>query len=86
MVIEESLRDFYSANHLDERWMGIDIADKRLTVWPMRLIPKSLRDWLKVHDAHHLITGYDTDLAGEVEIAAWRKWSTVSASWTVNWF
>ena len=32
---------------------------------------KSLRDWLKVHGAHHLITGYDTDLAGEAEIAAW---------------
>ena len=51
--------------------MGIAIADERLKIWPMRLIPKSLRDWLKVHDAHHLITGYDTDLAGEVEIAAW---------------
>ena len=71
MVIEESLKEFYRANHLDEHWMGIAIADKRLKVWPMRLIPKSLRDWLKVHDAHHLITGYDTDLAGEAEIAAW---------------
>ena len=71
MVIEESLKEFYRANHLDEHWMGIAIANKRLKVWPMRLIPKSLRDWLKIHDAHHLITGYDTDLAREAEIAAW---------------
>ena len=71
MVIEESLKEFYRANHLDEHWMGIAIADKRLKVWPVRFIPKSLRDWLKVHDAHHLITGYGTDLAGEAEIAAW---------------
>ena len=71
MTIEESLREFYRTNHLDERWMGIAIGDKRLKVWPMRLIPKSLRDWLKVHDAHHLITGYSTDLAGEAEIAVW---------------
>ena len=73
MVIEESLKELYRVNYLDEHWMGIAIADKRLKVWPMRLIPKSLRDWLKVHDAHHLITGYDTGLAGEAEIAAWRK-------------
>ena len=71
MTIEESLREFYRTNHLDERWMGIAIGEKRLKVWLMRLIPKSLRDWLKVHDAHHLITGYNTDLAGEAEIAAW---------------
>ena len=71
MTIEESLREFYRTNHLDERWMGIAIGENRLKVWPMRLIPKSLRDWLKVHDAHHLSTGYATDLAREAEIAAW---------------
>ena len=36
----------------------------------MRLIPKQLRDWLKVHDTHHLITGYNTDPDREAEIAA----------------
>ena len=44
MVIEESLKEFYRANHLNEHWMGIAIADNRLKVWTMRLIPKSLRD------------------------------------------
>ena len=44
MVVEEPLKEFYKANHLDEHWMGIAIANKRLKVWTMRLIPKSLRD------------------------------------------
>ena len=71
MIIDESLKEFYEENHLNERWMGVAIAGKGLKLWPTRLLPKSLRDWLKVYDAHHLITGYDTDLAGEAEIAAW---------------
>ena len=40
-------------------------------MWPKRLLPNSLRDQLEIHDAHHLITEYDTDPAGEEEIAAW---------------
>jgi len=71
MTIDESLKEFYEANHLDERWMGVVMAGKHLKVLPKRLIPKPLRDWLKVHDAHHLITGYKTDFAGEAEIATW---------------
>ena len=71
MTIDESLKEFYEANHLDEHWMGVVMAGKHLKLWPKRLIPKPLRDWLKVHDAHHLITGYKTDFAGEAEIATW---------------
>ena len=71
MTVEESFRQFCKANHLDERWMGVAIASKRLKLWPRLLIPKSLWDWLKVHDAHHLIIGYNTDFAGEAEIATW---------------
>ena len=71
MKIDESLKEFYEANHLDERWMGRAMAGKGLKLWPTRLIPRSLRDWVKVHDVHHLIRSYDTDLDGEAEIAAW---------------
>jgi len=45
------------------------------------------RDAIRYHDLNHVITGYDTDLQGETEIAAWElasgcgnKW----AAWLLN--
>jgi hypothetical protein len=40
-----------------------------------------------LHDLHHVATGYDTDLAGEGEIAAWELASgcrQVPAAWVLN--
>lgn len=33
--------------------------------------PPARRRALRIHDVHHLVTGYRTDLAGEFEISAW---------------
>jgi hypothetical protein len=53
---------------------------------PIRNI-KARQDAIRYHDIHHLVTGYDTNLAGESEIGAWEvatgcgtKW----VAWTLN--
>ena len=42
---------------------------------------------LRLHDIHHLATGYQTNLAGEAEIAAWEiggNCTTYWAAWLLN--
>ncbi|MBN94135.1 MAG: hypothetical protein CL928_08690 [Deltaproteobacteria bacterium] len=42
------------------------------------------KDAIRYHDLNHLITGYDTDLTGETEIAAWEIASGCGTKW-VAW-
>ena len=42
---------------------------------------------VKVHDLHHVLTGYHTDFAGELEIAGWELGAgcrTFGAAWVLN--
>ncbi len=42
---------------------------------------------VKYHDLHHVVTGYDTDIAGEAEIGAWEIGSGCAgfvAAWILN--
>jgi len=44
---------------------------------------------VRLHDLHHVATGYDTDLCGEVEIAAWEIASGCGgfvAAWVLNFY
>jgi hypothetical protein len=45
-----------------------------LTIWKLTIkIPntESRRRAVRIHDLHHIVTGYQTDFRGEAEIAAW---------------
>ncbi|EDM78672.1 hypothetical protein PPSIR1_29513 [Plesiocystis pacifica SIR-1] len=49
--------------------------------------PKSRRDALVYHDLHHVLTGYGTDLPGEVEVGAWELATgcgRYKAAWVLN--
>lgn len=53
---------------------GDALAWVPIKVWKLTLrIPNTAgrRRAVRVHDLHHVLTGYQTDLAGESEIAAW---------------
>ena len=71
MLLREALKHYYESKGMSERWVGPKIGSRYLNFFPLSILPKALRDWMKIHDAHHLITGYETDFAGEAEIAAW---------------
>ena len=68
-------------DHLD--WVPLQMFG--LTLY----IPNSdaRRRAVRIHDLHHVVTGYQTDITGETEIAAWelasgcRRWI---AAWVLN--
>lgn len=50
-------------------------------------IPDSVEHTLRLHDLHHIATGYSTDLAGEIQIAAWELAGGCGrhvSAWVVN--
>ena len=48
-------------------WLEAVIYNRTIPIFPMRPI----RDALSIHDIHHILTGYETTLKGEAELAAW---------------
>jgi hypothetical protein len=51
----------------DDRWFRFRVGRREVPLFPMR----PLRDVVVIHDVHHALTGYETDLGGECELAAW---------------
>ena len=71
MTLLERLRHYYKTNGINENWIGPKYGERHLKLFPLHILPKAFRNWMKIHDAHHLITGFETTFRGEVEIAAW---------------
>ncbi|MEE2677713.1 MAG: hypothetical protein VX546_03950 [Myxococcota bacterium] len=68
----------------DARWVVI-----RARGFPVAAFPNSdaRRRAVGFHDLHHVLTGYDTTLLGEAEIAAWELSSGCGnfwAAWALN--
>jgi hypothetical protein len=51
----------------DDRWFRFRVGRREVPLFPLR----PLRDVVVIHDVHHALTGYETDLGGECELAAW---------------
>lgn len=67
--------------------------DRWVTLYKLGPIPLGIPNTagrvaaVRYHDLHHLATGYDTDILGEAEIAAWELASGCSqfpAAWVLN--
>ncbi|MGE0396947.1 MAG: hypothetical protein AB7T06_09535 [Kofleriaceae bacterium] len=73
ITIQEARADYYRVNGFGDD--GGDSLDwVPLKIWRFTIkIPNtsSRRKALKIHDLHHVVTGYATNLRGESEIAAW---------------
>lgn len=86
--VKEARELYFSANGLgdggyDEPWVHVQFGPL-----PIRFpnTPARVRS-VRLHDLHHLITGFHTDLAGEAEIAAWEIASSCRdhyAAWLLN--
>ncbi len=67
------------------------LSHRWVTLWKLGPIPvgfpnsDSRRRALPLHDLHHAITGYGTDMRGECEISAWELASGCSNFWFA-WF
>ena len=71
MTLLETVKHYYKTKGIHEDWIGPKFGEGYIKLFPLYILPKAFRDWLKIHDAHHLITGFETNFRGEVEIAAW---------------
>jgi len=86
----ESLRDarlrYWRANGFgddggyNKKWEIVKLGP---LPFPVRNID-ARKDAIRYHDLNHLITGYGTDLTGEIEIAAWEVASGCGNKW-VAW-
>ena len=54
-----------------DRWLSFRFNQVWVPVFPLFVLPETVRDLVLIHDAHHLITGYGTDFRGEMELNAW---------------
>lgn len=85
----DARRAYFEANSFgpnggyDEAWV-----DFKLGPIPMPFPNTAARiAAVKVHDLHHIVTGYATDLAGEMEIAGWEIGAGCGrfvAAWVLN--
>ncbi len=89
--IMEALAEFYRVNDYGDdggasaRWIRVKLKPLPLSFY----IPNfdARKHALRLHDIHHLATGYQTNLAGEAEIAAWEiggSCTTYWAAWLLN--
>ncbi|MEN8182425.1 MAG: hypothetical protein ABFS46_07810 [Myxococcota bacterium] len=65
----------------DDPWYRYPIGGRRVPVFPLFLIRRSLT----LHDLNHLISGYDLSLRGEVENAAWELGSGGCGRYVFFW-
>ena len=87
-TVREARAQYFAANGFDER----GYADRwvRLQAGPIPLFIPNTRSRVRavrVHDVHHVVTGYATTFAGEAEIGAWEIASGCAdhgAAWVLN--
>jgi hypothetical protein len=72
-TLGEARSTYYQVNGFGEDG-GDSLAWVPLQIWRFTIkIPNSdgRRRAVRIHDLHHVVTGYQTDLRGEAEIGAW---------------
>jgi len=88
LTVRDARARYFVANGFDER----GYADRwvRLQAGPIPLFIPNTRSRVRavrVHDVHHVVTGYATTFAGEAEIGAWEIASGCAdhgAAWVLN--
>ena len=65
-----------------DNWFRVPLMGRRVPIFPLGGIKQSL----VLHDIHHMVTGYDTDWKGELEIAGWELGSGGCARHKFMWF
>ena len=73
MTLREAIERDHAVKGMpnSDRWLSFRFNQVWVPVFPLFVLPETVRDLLLIHDAHHLITGYGTDFRGEMELNAW---------------
>lgn len=90
MTLLDARREYFDANGFGPRGGYDDNWVTLAKIGPLRLgIPNTASrvHAVRYHDLHHVLTGYQTDLLGEAEIAAWELATGCRdqyAAWVLN--
>lgn len=89
MTMREARKVYFDANGFGDTGGYDDVwVDFKLGPIPMPFPnTKGRVRAVRYHDLHHLLTGYDTDIVGELEIAAWEiaaGCKGYGAAWILN--
>jgi len=89
VLVREARARYFAENGFgdggyDDRWVVL-----RVSGWPLLAFPNSAQRVrsVRIHDVHHVLTGYATSWRGEGEIAAWELASGCRdhwAAWLLN--
>ena len=73
MTLREAIERDHAVKGMpnSDRWLSFRFNQVWVPVFPLFVLPETVRDVFLIHDAHHLITGYGTDFRGEMELNAW---------------
>jgi len=88
LLVKDALPVYFAEYHFagggyDKKWFRIKLGPLFI---PLPNI-KSRVDAVKIHDIHHLVTEYNADWKGEVEIGAWEiaaGCERVTVAWLLN--
>src|SRR6185369_8652618 len=90
LTLLEARRQYFDANGFgeggyDAKWVSVKIGP---VPFAFPNTPQRVRS-VRLHDLHHVVTDYDTDMTGEAEIGAWEIASNCRdhwAAWLLNLF
>ena len=73
MTLREAIERDHTVKRMpnSDRWLSFRFNQVWVPVFPLFVLPETVRHVFIIHDAHHLITGYGTDFRGEMELNAW---------------
>lgn len=89
MTMREARKRYFDVNGFgdtggyDDAWVDFKLGPVPM---PFPNTPARVRA-VKFHDFHHILTGFDTDVAGEFEISAWEiaaGCKDFAAAWVLN--
>jgi hypothetical protein len=90
LSVQAALREYLDANGFDVRAYDapeyqVDLSEVTGEVWAFPNTPTRKRA-VALHDLHHVVTGYGTDVLGEAEIGAWELCAGCNSAflWWIN--
>jgi hypothetical protein len=87
LTLGEAVREYFTHNKFGDdggygaKWVPIKLGPLTFFVPNTKERVRAVR----FHDLHHVLTGYETDLAGEFEISGWEL-ASGCADMTVAWY
>lgn len=88
LSVGQARTNYFAANHFGDGGYENDYIESKVGPFKLRLATNEIRGkGLRIHDLHHIATGYSTTLLGEAEVSAWELGSGGAGLYSaVGWY